>query len=456
MLKKVLVGLGFLLCLNACSTLNPPMSASDNHRPPIVLVHGNGDNASIWQNIAWQFESNGWPRNRIVAIDFLFPLARADEAKEQPGRSGTNDQLRELAATIDSVLKRTGATQVILIANSRGGYAVRNYVRNYPGGKEKVASVVLGGVPNHGVWNGSFNPISEFNGAGAFLKALNAPQGLDLTKGLEVTPGVPFATLRSDNNDKFAQPKGLWIGQPNLDTGVTYDGPSLVGATNIVLPGRDHREVSFHPQAFAATYQFITGKLPLISGISIESAVVLNGRIGGFIGLDPVNEGLAGARVTVFEVHSHSGERKGNAVHEKQVAADGLWGPFNARSDTHYEFVIEAAGFATTHIYRSPFPRSSNMINLRPARIVDADKDAYSVVVMNRSRGYFGLGRDQMSFDGLPLPLVAPGVAGVSASKLKVMAGTSRPVVTEFNGERIVVRAWPLAENRLVFADLSY
>ena len=37
-------------------------------------------------------------------------------------------------------------------------------------------------------------------------------------------------TLRSDNNDKFAQPDGVWIGARGTPTNVTADGPALKGA----------------------------------------------------------------------------------------------------------------------------------------------------------------------------------------------------------------------------------
>ena len=76
--------------------------------------------------------------------------------------------------------------------------------------------------------------------------------------------------------------------------------------------------------------------------------------------------------------------------------------------------------------------------------------------VIRRPRGYFGLGRDTMSLDGKPLPGVAPGVAGVSAAKLKLNDPAPRSVVAEFNGERIAVRTWPVRENHTVFAELHY
>jgi hypothetical protein len=45
-------------------------------------------------------------------------------------------------------------------------------------------------------------------------------------------------------------------------------------------------------------------------------------------------------------------------------------------------------------------------------------------------------------------------VAGVSQSKIKVVDTPMRPVVAEFNGERIVGLAWPAVENRVVFLEL--
>jgi triacylglycerol lipase len=428
---------------------------TDGDLPPIIFVHGNGDNASIWQTVIWRFESNGWPRNRLFALDAPYPLARADDSKEQAGRSGSADQTRFLAAEVERICKQTGAKKVVLIGNSRGGYAIRSYLRD-GAGKDRVATAVLGGVPNHGVWKGSFNPGSEFNGSGAFLTQLNAPQGPD---GLEVTPGVPVLTLRSDNNDKFAQPLGAWLGQPKLETGIGFDGPALKGATNLVLPGKDHREVSFHAEAFAETFRFLTGQTATRLAYLPEQQIVLNGKVaglhdqGGTAG-EPSNLPLVGAKLTVYQVEQGSGTRIGGPVHQKTITADGFWGPFQAKPQAYYEFVIEAASFAQTHLYRSPFPRSSQVVNMRPARVLDADKDAVSVVTMNRPRGYFGVGRDQMSLDGqTPPPGVPPGVAGISTSKLKIAAPGLRTVDAHFNAERISMLSWPVAAGQLVFAE---
>jgi pimeloyl-ACP methyl ester carboxylesterase len=444
-LTRVVVG--FLLALlAACAT--PP---ANEPPPPVLFVHGNGDTAALWITTLWRFESNGWPRDRLFALDLPYPLARADDAKPQEGRSGTADQMAYLAGEVERVRKQTGAQRVVLMGNSRGGNAIRNYIRN-GGGAKTVSHAILGGVPNHGVWNTQeYLPGSEFNGASAFLKALNSPQGPD---GLEATPGVRFLTVRSDKLDKFTQPEGVWIGQPRLKTNATFDGPALKGAENAVLAGRDHRETSYDPEAFARAYLFITGR-PGRTDIDPEPQPVLNGRITGFRGNDPTNLPLAGATLEIYEVSPQTGERNGAAAHSKTVGADGQWGPFTAKQGAYYEFVITAEGFAITHIYRSPFPRSSDIVHMRPARIADADKAlGGSFVAMSRPRGYFGVGRDRMSLDGIsPPPGVPPGVPGISISRVRIADSAVRSVTAEFNGERIVARSWPVRENHAVIAE---
>lgn len=425
--------------------------------PPIVFVHGNGDTAALWHTTVWRFESNGWPRERLHAIDLPYPLARDTDSKPQDGRTSTTEHMQYLAAEVDKVLKATGASQVVLYGNSRGGNAIRNYIAN-GGGAAKVSHAVLGGTPNHGVRaDPENNPGNEFNGAGPFLMGLNAPKG---PNGDEVTPGVKWMTIRSDNNDLYAQPDGAFLGAKGKPTNVTFDGPALKGAQNVVIAGIDHRETSFSPKAFEQAYRFITGKAPATLGVTPEAKVVLNGKVSG-LGLNNVqgsfatNLPLAGATVEIYATNAATGERLGAALHRKTVGTDGLWGPFNADAQARYEFVISAPGYAVTHIYRSPFVRSSNIINMRAARLADADKDAKAVVSMTRPRGYYGLPRDQISLDGKSPPAgINVGVAAVAAAKLKVADAAGRTVVGEFNGERIAGIAWPVAENHVVLLEL--
>ncbi|MGZ5132971.1 MAG: twin-arginine translocation pathway signal, partial [Caldimonas sp.] len=103
------------------------------------------------------------------------------------------------------------------------------------------------------------------------------------------------------------------------------------------------------------------------------------------------------------------------------------------------------------------FPRSSRVVNLRAERLAEADRQAKALVVFTRPRGYFGVPRDRIVLDGTSPPAGLPsGVAGVSEARLKVADAADRTVAAEFNGERIAGRAWPAADNHIVFLELTY
>src|SRR3954454_11257789 len=139
--------------------------------PPILFVHGNGDHAALWLTTLWRMESNGVPRERMFAINFTDPLARTDDKVEQPNRSSTEHQRRELGEAIKELKRRTGAPRIALVGNSRGGNPIRNYVKN--GGGADVSHAVLCGVPNHGIYELDEGLGGEFNGRGPFLRGLN-------------------------------------------------------------------------------------------------------------------------------------------------------------------------------------------------------------------------------------------------------------------------------------------
>ncbi|MEJ7929212.1 alpha/beta fold hydrolase [Ramlibacter sp. AN1015] len=454
--RRLLAAAAPLVLLAACAT----PALQDTAPPPIVFVHGNGDSAALWQTTLWRFESNGWPRERLHAIDLPYPLARNDDTKPQPGRTSTAEHMAFLRAEVEKVLKTTGASQVVLVGNSRGGNAIRNYIQN-GGGAATVSHAILGGTPNHGVQAiKGFNEGSEFSGTGPFLTALNAPKNM---AGDEVTGPVHWMTIRSDANDKFAQPDGRWIGLAGKPTFVTSEGPALSGALNVVIPRIDHRETSFSAQAFDATWLFITGR-PSTTRIRPEERPRLSGKVTG-LGVDsrdPAtgsfsnNLPLPGAELAIYAVDPRTGERRGAApTYRTTVGANGRWGPFEADSQTPYEFVVAAPGYATTHIYRSPFPRGSEIVHLRPERIAEADRGAAALVTMTRPRGYLDPARDRMALDGAPPPGVPAG-AGVASAKLKLPTAAPRPVAAEFNGERVVGRPWPAAEGHVTVLELTY
>jgi triacylglycerol lipase len=408
--------------------------ANGDAAPPILFVHGNGDSAALWITTLWRFESNGYPRDRLFTIDYPYPTARDDDTVPQPGRSGTEEQRAQLAAKVDAVLAQTGAPQLVLVGNSRGANSIRNFVKH--GGAPKVSHVILGGGVNHGVYNGGASN-SEFNGAGRFMQELNA--------GSEVVPGVQFLTIRSDRLDKYAQPT-LASGAPS---GIGYDAPELKGATNVVLDGVDHRETAFSPRAFAEMYRFLTGNTARTE-IAPEATVRLTGTITGYENKVPTNLPVAGVTVTVFEVDPSTGARRGGPVHQQTTGADGAWGTLTGEPDASYEFVLQPAGGAVRHIFRSPFPRSSSVVSMRVTE--DMATPDRAMIVFTRPRGYVATGRDTHLLDGVPVPGVKGGVPTDSAFTVP-FTGPERPVPAALNGETITVRAIP---GDLVYAEFQY
>src|SRR5712672_3378412 len=427
----------------------PPAAPGAAQVPPILFVHGNGDHAALWITTWWRMESNGVPRGRMFAINFTDPLARTDDTVPQPNRSSTEDQRRELGDAIKELKRRTGASRVALVGNSRGGNPIRGYIKG--GGAADVSHAVLCGVPDHGVYDWDDGLGGEFNGRGPFLRGLNQGEN-------EVTPGTSFLTLRSDGIDKYAQADGRFVGKPGTPTGITAQEPQLKGATNLVLGPVDHRETALHPRAFREIYKFIAGREPDRIAIVPEAEVRLSGLVTGTPGGVQTNRPVTGASVEIYRVFPDTGERIGGAIHASQTGADGRWGPAQVDPSWYLEMVLTSAGSATTHLYRSPFPRSSDIVHLRATRpLGDADAGAGSVVLMSRPRGYFGLPRDVVLLDGKEPADVKPGVPTDSLTTERLPAAEpGRPVVAMFNQERIVARGWPASENRIAVAELTY
>ena len=108
-----------------------------------------------------------------------------------------------------------------------------------------------------------------------------------------------------------------------------------------------------------------------------------------------------------------------------------------------------------THIYTAPFPRSSDIVHLRPARpIGKGDEGAEAIVLMSRPRGYFGIPRDVVILDGREPADVKPGVPTESATTLRLSDVANRPIIGEFNLERVAARAWPARDNHISIIEL--
>jgi triacylglycerol lipase len=411
---------------------------------PIVFVHGNGDDSAKWIGIIGLFESNGFPSDRLYAVRFTNPMARTQDHVPEAGRSSTVDQVSELSAAVALALLETHAKKVVLVGSSRGGMTIRNYLRN-AGGSAVVSAAVLCGTPNHGVFAVATGTDGEFNGSGTFLRGLN--------DGSEVVDGVRMMTLRSDKLDKYAQPDGRAAGLLE-HTGVTFEGPALKGAENVVIAGADHRELAFSPSAFRLMYRFITGKDAIRDTVTAEAHPVVSGLVTGFEGKSPTNLPVRGVSIRVYALAHGSARREGAAVYDKTADASGTWGPLTLDSAVEYEFELEAAGRAISY-FKAPIPRSTNLLNLRLAPVVpDAAKGTQHVLIA-RPEGYFSAGRDAVLIDGAPTK-DEPGGFPAKDSFVAAVPAKADGVMVQLRGETIWARPSTDFASRMAVVDLLW
>lgn len=132
----------------------------------------------------------------------------------------------------------------------------------------------------------------------------------------------------------------------------------ITGAENLRYPDLSHTEIATSPQGFTAAYRFFLGKDPKTTDITPEppTKVSVIGRALNF----PVNTGLVGGKLEVFELNAKTGQRlKQKAVYTKTLDENGNFGPFKVNGFARYEFVVTRDGFPTIHNYPEAFERDN-------------------------------------------------------------------------------------------------
>lgn len=276
---------------------------------PIIFVHGGSGSASQFESQAQRFMSNGYRLSHLAVY-------------EHPTGAGSplpQEQIYGLDDIIEMVLARTGATQVDLIAHSRGAGVCTYYLEFSPEWAEKVAHYVA--VDSH--------------------SGLVAIEELGLTG----TPG---------NVTMLA----LW--------GEGDTTREVVGATNVYIPTQAHIESATSAASFVEMFKFFNGVEPRTTNILPESGrfVTIQGRAVYF----PENVGALG-ELNIYEVKPSSGFR----VSDKPVATaiiveDGEWGPFRVRKNRTYEFAFVHSNGEHHYFYREPFTRSDYFVRLNTSR----------------------------------------------------------------------------------------
>lgn len=151
-MKKTIITfvLSVLLTFSALTSFTPNTEAATTKHNPVVFVHGIGGSASNFYGIKNYLASQGWDRNQFYAVEFY----------NKQGSNSTNGP--QLKRYVDSVLQKTGAKKVDIVAHSMGGANTMYFIKNL-GGETKVSNVVTLAGANGLTTNQAINGPGEDN-----------------------------------------------------------------------------------------------------------------------------------------------------------------------------------------------------------------------------------------------------------------------------------------------------
>jgi len=340
-----------LLFEGCCKDKKDTPLPTDNHCKslhPVIFIHGFLASGDTWANQVMRFTSNGYCDSLLYAYDW-----------NSVGGGGTDQNI--LDAFIDTVLARTGATQVDLVGHSAGGGYGYSYCEDTTRAK-KVA---------HYVHIGSSSQSS--------------PAG--------VNDEVPTLNISSPDD-------------------AVAGATTITGATNITFNGTDHYQVATCEQAFSEMYKFFNnGTTPSVTNITSQTEVSVSGKAVTLGENTPLN----GASIKIYEVNPDNGSRLHSSP-DYQLTANslGMWGPQKIKANTKYEFEVNSnvTGARVIHYYREGFTHTNPLVYLRTIPTSGlagtllsglSNNDNQSVVAVFTASQATVAGRDSLTVDNVVL-----------------------------------------------------
>src|SRR5215204_7467307 len=183
---------------------------------PILLVHGLGDNRSVFTLLRRSLRRRGFGRIRTVNYS-LFP-------------SDVRTAARSLGRAVQELCEQTGYERVHVVAHSLGGVIARYYVQRL-GGDARVHTLVTLGAPHHGTRSAQLVPLPlcrQLRPGSALIAELAEPAPACRTRFLAVWSDL----------DQLIYPKPhARLDHPDLDAG------------NVLLRGVGHMSLPIDRRA---------------------------------------------------------------------------------------------------------------------------------------------------------------------------------------------------------------
>ncbi|MEZ5654086.1 MAG: alpha/beta fold hydrolase [Burkholderiaceae bacterium] len=192
---------------------SPLASADQMTRPPILLVHGHMCNRAVWRPFARWLAARGHPVASVNLEPVFAPIERHTER--------VHGELRRL-------LRRSGASQAIVIGHSMGGLVLRAMLRDY--GHDLVSTLVTIGSPHRGT----------------ILARLGAQPNVR-----QMRPGSEFLRELEAHESQHGLPRTLVVLSLHDNVVIPVAEQTLAGARVQVWRGHGHLQMVHRPSVWA-------------------------------------------------------------------------------------------------------------------------------------------------------------------------------------------------------------
>jgi pimeloyl-ACP methyl ester carboxylesterase len=153
----------------------PETSTAGGIRLPVLLVHGLGEDASMWKK--WE--------ERLTNDGIQYHTITFQESDDKCGTALAHAV--ELGKRIDEILRSNPSGQVNIVGHSKGGIDARVYLAN---GTQSVANLIMIGTPNNGT------PMAERTSLCAPAVWDTLPEASATKAGMN--PNIRYYTIAGD------------------------------------------------------------------------------------------------------------------------------------------------------------------------------------------------------------------------------------------------------------------